>query len=293
MCVVTKKEVLWDYPWFHSSYWRAVSIDLEEKESLHFLWGLFQCLLYSRHVRFTQQEKTNNHKVVAEHWLSQKKRILSRTRFHRKSIVQSFNNTDDWLWGRSHQLPKISKTIPAESMVGSYPAESTDQWTAASGITTKIPPLFDRSTSCLKYEELIDFWQDLTVLEAVKRGPALKNRLVGDAAMYKGHLDRENLRAEDGVKYFKDTLRRHFIKGAQSVFLWRFYQFFRARRGDIDMVKMDRQVLTSLEASARCLDGPFTHATSEEVTTHGRIFPLSDNLTTLMFLLQVISVKPR
>ena len=33
--------------------------------------------------------------------------------------------------------------ILAESMVGAYRAESTDQWTVGSGITTKIPPLFD------------------------------------------------------------------------------------------------------------------------------------------------------
>ena len=33
----------------------------------------------------------------------------------------------------------------------------------------------------------------------------------------KGLLDRESLRAADGVKYFRDTLRPHFIKGAQSV----------------------------------------------------------------------------
>ena len=79
-----------------------------------------------------------------------------------------------------------------------------------------------------KYEELIDDWLDLTQLEAGKRGPALKNRLVGDAGMYKGLLDRETLRSEDGVKYFKDTLRLHFIKGAQSFFLWRFHQFIRA-----------------------------------------------------------------
>ena len=52
-----------------------------------------------------------------------------------------------------------------------------------------------------------------------------QNRLVGDAGMYKGLLDREFLRVADGVKYFRDTLRPHFIKGAQSVFLWRFYQF--------------------------------------------------------------------
>ena len=74
----------------------------------------------------------------------------------------------------------------AESMVGAYRAESTDQWTATSGINTKISPLFDGSTSWFKYEELIDDWLDLTVLEARKRGPALKNRLVGEASLYKG-----------------------------------------------------------------------------------------------------------
>ena len=56
----------------------------------------------------------------------------------------------------------------AESMVGSHRAESSDQWTAGSGITTKIPPLFDGSTSWFKYEELIDGWLDLAVLEAEK-----------------------------------------------------------------------------------------------------------------------------
>ena len=72
---------------------------------------------------------------------------------------------------------------PADFMVGTYSAESTDQWAAASGITTKFPPFFDGSTSWIKYQELIDDWLDLTVLEAEKRGPALKNRLVGDADM--------------------------------------------------------------------------------------------------------------
>ena len=134
-------------------------------------------------------------------------------------------------------FPTENREKPAESLVGAYRAESTDQYTAGSGITTKIPTLFDGSTSWLKYKELINDWLDLTVLEAAKRGPALKNRLVGDAAMYKGLLDNEHLKTADGVKYFRDTLRTHFIKGAQSVFLWRFYPFTRARRGNIEMVK--------------------------------------------------------
>ena len=119
-------------------------------------------------------------------------------------------------------FPLENRNKAAEPLVKSYRAESTDQWTAGSGITTKIPPLSDWSTSWFEYEELTHDWSDFTVLEAEKRGPALKNRLVGDAEMYKRHLDREPLRAADGVKYFKDTLRPHFIKGAQSVFLWRF-----------------------------------------------------------------------
>ena len=48
----------------------------------------------------------------------------------------------------------------AESVVGAYRAESTDQRTEGSGITTKIPPLLNGSTSLFKYEELIDDWLD-------------------------------------------------------------------------------------------------------------------------------------
>ena len=94
---------------------------------------------------------------------------------------------------------------PAKSMVGAYHAKSTDEFSVGSGITTEIPPLFDGSTSWFQNGELIDDWSDLTVLEAEKRGPALNNRLVGDAEMYKGPLDREHLKAADGVKYVRDT----------------------------------------------------------------------------------------
>ena len=123
------------------------------------------------------------------------------------------------------EFPSENTDKPAESMVGACRAQSTDEWTAVSGITAKIPPLFDGS----KYEELVDDWLDVTVLELSKRGPALKNRLVGDAEMYKGLLNRESLRAEDGVKYFRDTLRPHFIKVAQSVFFWILYQFISSK----------------------------------------------------------------
>ena len=136
-----------------------------------------------------------------------------------------------------HDFPPENKEKPAESMVGTYRAVSTDLHTTRSGITAKIPPLCDGSASWFKYEEFIDDWLDLTVLEAEKRGPALKNRLVGDAELHKRPLNRESVRAADVVKYFRDTLKPHFIKRAQSVFLGRFYQFTRARRGHVEIVK--------------------------------------------------------
>ena len=59
----------------------------------------------------------------------------------------------------------------AESVVGAYRAESKDQWAAASRITTKIPPLVSGLTSWFNYDEQIDDWLDLAVLEVSKRGP--------------------------------------------------------------------------------------------------------------------------
>ena len=101
----------------------------------------------------------------------------------------------------------------------------------------KIHHFNDGTTSCFKYEELTEDWLDLTVVDTSKQRPALKNRLHGNAAKYKPLLSREALRAEDGVEYFWDKLRHHFVKRAYSVFLWRFYQFNLAKRGSVEMVK--------------------------------------------------------
>ena len=104
--------------------------------------------------------------------------------------------------------------------------------------TPKIPPSFDGRSSWFSYEEAVDDWVDITTLDAEKLGPSLKNRLTGDAAVYKPLLDRDRLRDPDnGVKYFKDMVRPHFVKGNQSVFLWRFYQFLRFYRGQQDLLR--------------------------------------------------------
>ena len=78
------------------------------------------------------------------------------------------------------------------------------------GSQQKFHHFFNGSTSWFKYGELIEDWLDLTAVEETKRGPALKSRFVGDAQMYTGLLNRESLRATDGVKYFRSTFRLHF-----------------------------------------------------------------------------------
>ena len=83
-------------------------------------------------------------------------------------------------------------------------------------VTTKVPPGFDGKTSWFAFEDAIDDWCDITELESEKWGPALRNRLEGEAAVYKRLLDRDELRQPNGrgVDYFKRMLRPHFVKGA-------------------------------------------------------------------------------
>ena len=78
--------------------------------------------------------------------------------------------------------------------------------------------------------KLIDDRLYLTVFEAGEGGPAVKNRLEGDAEMYKELLNRESLRADDGVKYVRDTFGHRFIKGDQSAFLLRFFNDFLGKK---------------------------------------------------------------
>ena len=70
-------------------------------------------------------------------------------------------------------------------------------------------------------------------------GPSPENRLEGEAAVYKRLLDRDELRQPNGrgVGYFKRTLRPHFVKGAQTVSLYRFMKFMKNNRGNGDLMK--------------------------------------------------------
>ena len=107
-----------------------------------------------------------------------------------------------------------------------------------SQLTKKIPPSFDGETSWFAYEDALDDWCDITELDDEKRGPALRNKLEGDAAIYKKMLSRENVKSkEDGVTYFKRTLRPFFVKVSVNVFLYRFQLFMSLRRGSSNLMK--------------------------------------------------------
>ena len=74
-------------------------------------------------------------------------------------------------------------------------------------MTTKVAPAYDGRKSFFAFEDAIDDWCDITELEAEKRGPALRDRLEGDASQYKRLLDRELLRdPNEGVNYFERFL---------------------------------------------------------------------------------------
>ena len=105
-------------------------------------------------------------------------------------------------------------------------------------VTTKVPPSFDGRGSWFAYEDAIDDWCDITELDNEKRGPALRNRLEGEAAIHKRLLDRDLLKdPNNGVRYFKSFLRPLFVKGAANVFLYRFQQFMNLHRGNGDMLR--------------------------------------------------------
>jgi hypothetical protein len=102
---------------------------------------------------------------------------------------------------------------------------------------TKVAPAYDGGTSFFAFEDATDDCCDNTKLEPEKRGPALRNRLEGEALQYKRLLDQDLLRdpndGVNGVNYFKRFLRPHCIKGARNVFSYSFMQFMKYNRGII------------------------------------------------------------
>ena len=98
--------------------------------------------------------------------------------------------------------------------------------------SSKVPPQFRGDTSWFSFEDAIEEWCSITNMEPRLRGPNLKNSLLGNAHWMKPLLNIPKLQDEQtGVQYFIRTLRPHFIKGNEHVFLWRFLRFINLRRG--------------------------------------------------------------
>ena len=189
--------------------------------------------------------------------------------------------------------------------------------------TTKIPPPFNGKTSWFAFEDAVLDWIDITELDAEKQGPALKNGLRDEAAVYKPLLIRDKLKdKENGVNYFLKEMRPRFVKGAQSIFLWRLFQFFYFRRGRgknmldwigrfqvltkrlkdswMDMyepfskagtafqaywttVQADERAARVPTAERTTEDGAFEAFETEKKQEHMDNFPLSENLYALLF----------
>ena len=59
------------------------------------LWVLVSCLLYSRHVRFTQNEQDNKHQVVAELVVVSRRGSCRVQGSFEWVLFKVFSNTDD------------------------------------------------------------------------------------------------------------------------------------------------------------------------------------------------------
>jgi len=88
----------------------------------------------------------------------------------------------------------------------------------------KVAPAFDGRGQWFVFAEMVQDWQDITTIDESKRGAHLRNRLSGEAVVYRSTLDREKLAdKETGVQYFVDTIRPHFLKESKMCFCTDFF----------------------------------------------------------------------
>ena len=170
----------WDYPCFRWSYWLGiVSIDPGLKRIIHILWILgcvFPSLLVTKelHIQNTLRPQSSNGTWFVRNEVSLKNCCASNKR----------------LWRRFYRCPKFFKSLICYFIGFRIPCRShIPVVNRQRSYFQKMPPVFDGSTSWFDFEELIDDLINLTQKEAGKRGPALMNRLVGDASIYKKLLE--------------------------------------------------------------------------------------------------------
>ena len=122
--------------------------------------------------------------------------------------------------------------------------------------TRKIPPSFSGQGSWFAYEDTVREWADITTVPEEKRGVTLRSALVGQAAVYKDLLDRNQLLEKyTGVDYFLSVLRTKLIKGASNIFLGRLISFMRLHRGKNRNELLDGKVSNPATTFDKLLDG--------------------------------------
>ena len=123
--------------------------------------------------------------------------------------------------------------------------------------TPEIPPAYDGRSSWFAYEESIDDWLDITTLPPEKHGPSLKNRLYGDAAIYKPLLDRDLLNDQiNGVIYFKKCDEATLREGQPDCFLMEILSIPPMLPWADGHAEMDWTPMRDQETRARRMDGP-------------------------------------
>ena len=121
----------------------------------------------------------------------------------------------------------------AHAMRRSTPQSHTIHMTQQ--MTTKVAPAYDGRTSFFAFEDAIDDWCDITELEAEGRGPALRNRLEGDAAQYTRLLDRELLK--DAL--FQKISATSFHQGSPNCVLLQVHAIHETQQRYNGLTKMD------------------------------------------------------
>ena len=94
MCVVTKKGFSLRLSLLSVILLTCCQYLSRRQRISQFLWVLVLCLLCSRHVRSTQKEQNNNHKVVAELVVSEEEDLVVR-KVPLIWYCSKFDNTDD------------------------------------------------------------------------------------------------------------------------------------------------------------------------------------------------------
>ena len=97
----------------------------------------------------------------------------------------------------------------------------------------KEPPDFNPAHKLwFTYERQVKDWCLITIVDEDKRGPLLKTRLSGSVLVYAESLEPAKLCDKaTGVQYLLDQLRPHYLRGAQPIFLHRFFKMLRSWKG--------------------------------------------------------------